>query len=92
MSNFKKIREQIDKTDKQLLKILAKRFALTEKVGEYKNKHNLKPRDKDREKQIFIQRKEWAEELKLNSVLVKQIFKLIIKKVCENHKKIKNEK
>ncbi len=92
MSNLQNLRQQIDKTDKQLLKVLAKRFALTKKVGEYKKEHDLKPQDRKRERQIFIQRKKWAKELGLDSVLVTRIFRLIIRKVCQNHREIKNEK
>jgi len=89
---FKKLRQQIDKTDKQLLKVLADRFVLTKKMGEYKKEHKLKSQDEKREKQIFAQREKWAKELGLDSVLVKKLFKLVIKKVCQNHKKIKNDK
>ncbi|MCK4782043.1 chorismate mutase [Candidatus Parcubacteria bacterium] len=92
MEELKDLRQQIDKTDKQLFKVLAKRFALTQKVGEYKNKYNLKPQDKKREKQVFTQREEWAKEFELDSVLAKGLFKLIIKKVCQNHKNYKNHK
>ncbi len=87
MLNLKELRQQIDKTDKKLLKVLAQRFILTQKAGEYKNKHNLKPQDKKREKQIFIQREKWAKELNLDLILAGKLFKLIIKKVCQNHKK-----
>ncbi len=83
---LKKLRQQIDKTDKKLLKVLAERFVLTEKVGQYKKEHQLKAEDKDREKQVFAQRKLWAEELEIDVSLVKKLFQLIIKKVCQDHK------
>ena len=50
---LKELREQIDKTDKKLVKILAKRFALTKEVGEYKKNHNLKALAEKREEQIL---------------------------------------
>ncbi len=83
---LKKLRQQIDKTDRKLLEILRERFALTEKVGQYKKEHQLKAEDKDREKQVFIQRKLWAEELGIDVSLARKLFQLIIKKVCQDHR------
>ncbi|MFH1657403.1 MAG: chorismate mutase [bacterium] len=83
---LEKLRGQIDKIDKKLLKILAERFVLTRKVGEYKKEASLPARDKVREKQVFAQRKKWAEELDIDRSLVEKLFQLIIKKVCREHK------
>ena len=38
MESLKKLRQQIDKLDRQLLEILAGRFAVTKQVGKYKKK------------------------------------------------------
>ena len=84
--NLKELRKQIDETDERLLRILGERFVLTEKVGEYKRKHQLEAQDKEREEQVFIQREEWAKEFGIDHSLVKQLFQLIIKKVCQDHK------
>lgn len=89
--NLKKIRKQIDKVDKRLVKVLAKRFEITKKVGIFKKIHNLPPLDKEREKIVFSKREKLAIKLNLNPKLVKRIFKLIIEEVKKNHKKIKNE-
>ncbi len=86
---LKELREQIDKTDKKLVKILAKRFALTKEVGEYKKNHNLKALAEKREEQIFKTREKWAKEFDLDPVLIKKIFTMVIKEVKENHRKIK---
>ncbi len=90
--NLEKLREQIDKTDKELVKIIAKRFVITKQVGEYKKKHNLKALVPKREDEIFKKRKEWAEKLNINPIFIKKIFESIIKEVRKNHQKIKNEK
>ncbi|MCK5044622.1 chorismate mutase [Candidatus Parcubacteria bacterium] len=83
---LKKLRQEIDKTDEKLLRVLGERFALTEKVGEYKKKHQLEAQDKEREEQVFIQREKWAEEFGVGHSLVKELFELIIKRVCQEHK------
>ena len=85
---FEELRQRIDLTDKKILRVLRERFYLTEEVGEYKLEHMLNAQDKEREDQVFAQRKEWAEEFGLDPTLVKEIFELIINKVCEDHKNI----
>lgn len=42
-------RKQIDEIDEQLVKLLADRFKVTQKVGEYKKLNNLRAVDPDRE-------------------------------------------
>jgi len=88
--NLTKLREKIDTTDEDLMKVLAKRFAVTKMVGEYKKTHNLKACAKNREEQVFKQRTIWAKEHHLNPILIKQLFATIIKEVRKNHRKIKN--
>jgi len=92
MSIIKKLQKKIDRVDQNLLKILAKRFKITQKIGIYKKKKKFTVLDKRREKGIFRKRKILAKKLNLDSLLVEKIFKLIIKKVKENHRKIKNLK
>jgi len=92
MSNLEKLRQQIDKIDKRLLEVLSERFKVARKIGIFKEKHNLPVCDKKREKDIFRKRNLQAQKLKLDPVLVEKIFKLIIEKVKENHKAIKNSK
>jgi len=85
---IKKLRAQIDKIDEKLLKILAERFKITQKVGEYKKKYKLPVIDREREKEIFQKRKLLAEKLGLDALMVKQIFHLIIKNVKKKHRQI----
>lgn len=88
-TNLKELREKIDKTDRELVKILAERFVLTKEVGEYKKSRNLKALAKKREVQIFKKREKWAKELDLDPILIKKIFTMVIKEVKENHRKIR---
>jgi len=89
--NLEKLREKIDIVDENLMKVLAKRFALTKMVGEYKKTHKLKALAKNREEQIFKQREVWANELQLSPILIKQLFTTIIKEVRKNHREIKKK-
>lgn len=87
-----KLRAAINKADKELVAILARRFSITKKVGEYKKKHDLMPYDKKREQEMFIERSNWATKHKLNPELIIKIFKAITKESRANHAKIKEAK
>jgi chorismate mutase len=85
--NLKKLRKEIDKIDRALLKILAKRFKITRKIGFYKKANKLKIQDKKREKEILKERIHLSRKLNLDQNLVEKIFKQIFKKVVEENKK-----
>ncbi|MDO8524626.1 MAG: chorismate mutase [bacterium] len=85
--SLQKMRSQIDKIDQELIKVLAKRFIVTKKVGQHKIDNQLSAQDKTRERAMFLQRKSWAKENGLSENLVKDIFSLIIKKVVKDNAK-----
>jgi chorismate mutase len=80
------LRKKIDGLDRRLVKVLAERFFLTEKVGIYKKKNKLKPYDKKRETEMMDARKEWAEKYRLDPAAAKKIFQFIIRIVREKHR------
>jgi len=90
-NSLKKLRREIDQIDKKLLKTLAGRFKITQKVGEYKKKNSLPSIDREREKELFKKCDYLAQKLNLNKKLVKEIFQAILKIVRANHKKIKTK-
>lgn len=81
--NLLKIRKEIDRLDIKLVEILAQRMSYIPAVAEYKKKHNLKRRQKDREKEIFENLAKRAIELNLSPDFLKDLFKGIIK---ESHR------
>jgi chorismate mutase-like protein len=83
-----KIRKEIDKLDKKLVEILARRMSYIPEVAEYKKQHDLKRRQKDREKEIFENLKNKAAEMGLSPELLKDLFKRIIKESHKIEKKI----
>ncbi len=89
MKQLLNYRKQIDEIDDQIAKLIAKRFAITTKVGEYKSDNNLESVDKEREKEIYKKLTKLAEENKLNKDLLIKIQELIIAEVVKNHEKIK---
>ncbi len=78
-----KMRKEIDKLDAKLIKILAQRMSYIPEVAEYKKKHELKRRQKEREKEIFENLESKAAEMDLNPEMLKDLFKRIIK---ESHR------
>lgn len=86
--NLIKLRKLIDQNDTKLVAILARRFEITKRVGEYKQKNNLKPYDKKREQEMFKGRADLAKKLKLNPEMIIKIFKAITKESRANHAKI----
>ena len=90
-TDLNKLRGEIDKTNKDIIKALARRFVISEKVGIYKKKNGLKPFDPKREKEMFKKMEAVAKQEKVNPELVVKIFKLITKDVRRRHREIKNE-
>ena len=79
-----KFRKEIDKIDLELIKILTKRFGITDKVRLFKAKNNLPIEDRNRESEIMQRMEEFAQKYKLNPQLPKAILKLIIREVKRN--------
>lgn len=90
--DLKKFRKQIDKIDSEIIKLLCKRFLITNKIGILKKEYNILPRDKKRENKIFKRIENLSIKRGLNPNLILKIYKLIFKEVVKNHKKIRNEK
>lgn len=90
MEELKNLRKKIDKLDFELIKILAKRIKIAEKIGYFKAKNNLPLQDLKREKLILEKRKKWASKLGLEADFMIKLFKPILAFVHSKHKKIKS--
>lgn len=69
MTELERLRDEIDKTDREMLPLFLKRMELCGKVGEYKKKVNMPILDPEREKRILenktalLENSEMAEEV-----------------------------
>lgn len=72
-------RKQIDKIDKEIIKLLGKRYLVVKKIWEEKKRVGLPALDKKRFFQVLGTRMRWAKLIGVDEVLVKNIFKLIHK-------------
>ncbi len=86
------LRKKVDECNKKILEDLKERFEITREIGILKNSENLPAYDPKREELILEKIGEIAKIEGLNENMVKDIFKIIMKYVVEEHKEIKNKK
>ncbi|WP_246057911.1 chorismate mutase [Luteithermobacter gelatinilyticus] len=82
-------RQSIDNIDAALVYMLAERFKITKKVGEYKAKYNLPPADKEREKRQIERLRRLAEEAHLDPDFSEKFLNFIIREVIRHHEQIR---
>lgn len=84
---LRRLREQIDDADRDLLDALGKRMKLVQDVGEYKKAHELDVSDSARERDVMSTRSSWGANRGLSSGFVRELFERIIKHAKELQKK-----
>jgi chorismate mutase len=85
---LKKIRKKLDKLDKELVRVIAKRIKLIPKVAEIKLEKNIKRKHPEREQQVMDNAADLASKLGTNPELIKKIFGLLIDEAQSIEKKI----
>jgi chorismate mutase len=83
------LRDSIDVIDAELLQALAKRFALTARVGELKASMDLEPFDGIREAEKLERLRTMAAELGLGASLIDDLFSRIMREAVLNHKQLR---
>ena len=73
-----KLRAQIDSIDKNMLKLIKKRFLLTANIGEIKARNFTPIFDKKREQEIKLRIKRFCNENNLNGEKITQVFEKIL--------------
>ena len=68
------LRKQIDKADDKLLRLLAERRDIIEKIGEFKRDNNLTVLQLNRWDEVLKKRLSQAEELNLNPVFIEKFL------------------
>ena len=77
------LRKQIDKLDDSLLKILAKRIDVVNKIGQEKKILNLPALDKGRFREVLTSRINKGKKMGLNKKFVEKIYKTIHKEALK---------
>jgi chorismate mutase len=83
------LRKKIDQIDDRLIKLLAQRMRVVEKIGEWKKQKGLPLLDKKRWREVLGSKVNKAKKLDLNPALVKKIYNLIHKFALEREGKLK---
>lgn len=84
-------RQSIDNIDASLIFMLAERFKITKKVGEYKAENGLPPADKSREAEQIARLRQLAEDAHLDPDFSEKFLQFIIREVIRHHEQARNE-
>jgi chorismate mutase len=80
-------RESIDNIDAALIFLLAERFKITKKVGQYKATVGLPPADPGREEVQIARLRSLAETAKLDPEFSKKFLRFVIDEVIRHHER-----
>lgn len=75
-----KLRARINKIDKAIIKKIAQRIILAQKIGKIKKDAGLKLVDRQREKKLSVLHAHWSREFGVDVGLIKHIFSEIMNK------------
>lgn len=77
--NLLKKRKEIDKIDKELLKVLSKRMKIIKDISKIKKQQKIPVLQKKRIKSMLNDRRKLAEKYKLNPDFIEKLYKELIK-------------
>ncbi len=77
IDNLKKLRNDIDKIDYEMLELVAARNKIIEAIGVYKKENNITIFQPERWAEIVDTRKQYGEEIKLSDELIMDLIKAI---------------
>ncbi|MFA5566845.1 MAG: chorismate mutase [Acidimicrobiia bacterium] len=83
-------RASIDNIDAAIIHLLAERFKITRRVGEYKATHQLPPADPAREERQIARLRKLAEESDLDPEFGEAVLRFIISEVIRHHEKARD--
>lgn len=83
-------RKSIDNLDATLIYVLAERFRLTKRVGEFKRDSGLPSTDKTREEKQIARLKKLAIDAELDPEFAERFLRFVIEEVIRHHERIKD--
>lgn len=78
MNNIEECREELDRIDNEILRLLAKRIEMSKKIGQIKRVANLPIHQPDRENALLENIRNQAQELGLPEEYVLELYKQIL--------------
>jgi len=88
-SPLEDFRKSIDNLDATLIYVLAERFRLTKRVGEFKRDQGLPSSDTGREAKQIARLKALAEDAELDPEFAERFLRFVIDEVIRHHERIK---
>lgn len=88
-SPLEEFRKSIDNLDATLIYVLAERFRLTKRVGEFKRDSGLPSTDKSREERQIARLKKLALDAELDPEFAERFLRFVIDEVIRHHERIK---
>lgn len=83
MDKLQNFRERIDTIDEKIIRLISERLGICKEVAEFKSENDIPMMQPERVKEVLRKRKELADELLINPVLVGNIYKLIVEEACQ---------
>jgi chorismate mutase len=88
---LQEFRKSIDNLDATLIYVLAERFRLTKRVGEFKRDSGLPSTDSAREEKQIARLKALAIDADLDPEFAERFLRFVIDEVIRHHERIKNQ-
>ena len=88
MESLEDMRKSIDNIDNAIVAMFSERFKVTNRVGHYKARNGLPPRDSDREARQFERIDELARQYGLDPEFAQSYLATMIARVVRNHEEI----
>lgn len=85
---LKKLREQIDSIDDEIVHLLSRRMDLVKEVGKLKKEHNVEPLDVKRLEELMHAKKQRAKLLGISQTFVAKLYKIIHDHSVKTQKKV----
>lgn len=86
--NITEVRNEIDRIDAEIIKLLSERFGYVREVVKYKEKTSSGIEASGRRAAVIESRRKWAEEAGLNPEVIGNIYNELIEYFIEEEKKI----
>lgn len=85
VATLQQFRRSIDNFDAALIHILAERFRITKRIGEFKARHKLPPADPRREEEQIARLRQLAADADLDPEFSEKFLRFIIDEVIRHH-------
>ena len=80
-----RFRSSIDNIDAAIIHMLAERFRITERIGEFKAREGLAPADPQRESEQIARLRTLAAEAGLNPTFTEKFLRFVMDEVIRHH-------